>query len=185
MEGDFNRPACKKIRLWKQISNTINKTASINSTATICDTKYRNLLATYRKNKEKQKSTGAGAVKWDYFDIMDNVLGGKASSCPPTEDICDSLETDLEAEAGTSGSCEVEEDAVTEKKNTKRKSGISFQSYLAEKMRREERLEKEKKEKEEEKQKREQEKWQEKKVLKEKEIDAILALANAIAGKKN
>lgn len=50
--------------------------------------KYRNLLFTYRTNKQRANTTTTGtgieAVKWPYFEIMDSVLGTKASKNPPS-----------------------------------------------------------------------------------------------------
>nr|CAI5841819.1 unnamed protein product [Callosobruchus analis] len=51
----------------------------------MCDTKYRNLLYTYRSNKKKPSSTGEGVIKWEYFYTFDEVLGCKASSAAPVE----------------------------------------------------------------------------------------------------
>lgn len=38
-----------------------------------CDMKYRNLLKTYRANKERMEKDGL-ACNWPYFDLMDSYL---------------------------------------------------------------------------------------------------------------
>lgn len=46
-----------------------------NVTGYMCDCKYRNLLSTYRKNKEKMGVTGDSHCPWVHFDLMDKHLG--------------------------------------------------------------------------------------------------------------
>lgn len=189
---EFIRPKCKKIKLWRHVAEDINKAAGITLSPLTCDIKYRNLLATYRKNKQKKNSTGESPIKWEYFDIMDEVLGTKASSCLPKDNIGDSMEENDSVETNNSQKQGKEnsvvddeeletkiqgEEETLEKTGKKKKTGISFQSYLFEKLKRE-------KIKEQEKQKKDQERWEEKKKLKEREIDAIFTLAKAIGEKK-
>ncbi|TNM97060.1 hypothetical protein fugu_015216 [Takifugu bimaculatus] len=40
-----------------------------------CDLKWRNMLATYRKNSERAKRLGASSVHWEFFKAMHEVLG--------------------------------------------------------------------------------------------------------------
>ncbi|XP_018578654.1 golgin subfamily A member 6-like protein 22 [Anoplophora glabripennis] len=195
-EKEFSRPTCKKIKLWRQIADEMNKTCGINLSGATCDIKYRNLLATYRKNKQKRNSTGESPIKWEYFDVMDEVLGAKASSCPPKQNISDSMELEHDNEVETNISEQENVDFTIDELETtkqseskeksikKKKTGVSFQSYLYTKLKNEEKLERDKKVKEEEKQRKDQERWEEKMKLKEKEIEAILTLAKAIAEKK-
>ncbi|CAH2017586.1 unnamed protein product [Acanthoscelides obtectus] len=83
-------PVCRKMKLWKQIADEMNKIGKYNVCGNDCYGKYRNLLQTYRQNKEKRlKRTGESQIRWEFFEIMDRVLGNKASSmfppgCPHT-----------------------------------------------------------------------------------------------------
>ena len=47
-----------------------------------CDEKWRNLQATYKRNKEKKATCSEKPVTWEYYDLMDEVLGSKASTQP-------------------------------------------------------------------------------------------------------
>lgn len=40
-----------------------------------CDLKWRNMLATYRKNSERAKRLGVSSVHWEFFKSMHEVLG--------------------------------------------------------------------------------------------------------------
>lgn len=61
---------------------------------------------------------------------------------------------------------------------------MPFQTYLSEKIQKEDEKEQQMKIKAVEKEQRDQQRWEEKKQLKEKEIDAIVMLAKAIAERK-
>ena len=52
----------------------------IDATANQCDSKYRNLLATYKE--EKDKRSGDAAESWQYMNIMDEIHGCKANIDP-------------------------------------------------------------------------------------------------------
>ncbi|CAH1183129.1 unnamed protein product [Ceutorhynchus assimilis] len=49
-EKDFNRPICKKKKLWEQIACEIKTKTGKFVTSEMCDIKYRNLLSTYKIN---------------------------------------------------------------------------------------------------------------------------------------
>lgn len=178
MEAEFNRPVCKKRKLWERVSREMESSGAYHVSESLCDSKYRNLLCTYRINKRRQKDTGDDntPIKWEYFDIMDKILGTKASSCPPMETLGSSLddrtpESDCER-APESLESDVEE-ASRQPKKKKVQREVSIKKYLFLK------LEKDK-EKDAEKAKKEEDRWKEKKELKQKEIDAINNLASAI-----
>lgn len=75
--------------LWRDVADKIGFRVTGNQ----CNQKYRNLLWTYRTNKQRASTTGTGsqAVKWPYFEIMDSVLGTKASSNPPLNSLVCSI----------------------------------------------------------------------------------------------
>lgn len=151
-------------------------------TGDMCDTKYRNLLATYKTNKKKKEQSGEGAVTWEYFEKFDSTLGLKASTAPPPETlgsvdnmaVTDDINRDIiEDEASMSSLNSESSTSSSASTNRKRKQkDLSFNDYLKEKLKREE-----------DTAKKNEERWVEKKELKEREISAIEALAQAIASK--
>lgn len=46
----------------------------------MCDKKWRNLKGTYTKIKDSNKQTGRGRKTWEYYNLMDDAIGHKASS---------------------------------------------------------------------------------------------------------
>uniref|UniRef100_A0A0E9TLR0 Myb/SANT-like DNA-binding domain-containing protein n=1 Tax=Anguilla anguilla TaxID=7936 RepID=A0A0E9TLR0_ANGAN len=81
MDTDFDQPVCKKKKLWETVAERV--TANLRSAgnqdvivkAYECDLKWRNMLATYRKNAERAKRLGAQSVHWEFFQTMHSVLG--------------------------------------------------------------------------------------------------------------
>lgn len=90
-ENDFQRPKCKKIKLWQDIAKDVSSTCDINLSAEECDNKYRNLLKTYKVNVLKKNTTGEGQITWEYFQQFDEALGCKASITPSKDMLFDSL----------------------------------------------------------------------------------------------
>ncbi|CAG9822226.1 unnamed protein product [Phaedon cochleariae] len=177
-ENEFNRPICKKKKIWDNIAWEMEK-LGYKVTGDMCDTKYRNLLATYKVNRKKKEQSGEGAVTWEYFDKFESTLGSKASTAPPPETVgsVDNMEKEdinqevlddealsLSSEASTSSNI-----CMSKKRKTKE---LCFNDYLKEKLKRDEDTARKK-----------EERWYQKKELKEREITAIEALAQAIASK--
>lgn len=185
MEADFNRPVCKKRKLWERVSREMKSVGNYDVSESFCDSKYRNLLCTYRINKRKQKDTGEDntPIKWEFFDMMDRVLGTKASSNPPEGtlgDTCmdDNTKGESERETAT-GSLESDSEEATKKpKQKKNQRELSIKEYLFLKLEKDQKKDTEKAQKEEER-------WKDKKELKLKEIDAINNLAAAIGSTIN
>lgn len=81
MEAEFDRPVCKKKRLWERVAERVTARlraegySDVPARAFECDLKWRNMLATYRKNAERAKRLGAHAVHWEFFRAMHKVLG--------------------------------------------------------------------------------------------------------------
>lgn len=91
-ENDFQRPKCKKIKLWQDIAKDVNSTFNVNMSAEECDNKYRNLLKTYKINIIKKNSTGESQITWEHFEEFDAILGCKASITPSKDIVFDSLD---------------------------------------------------------------------------------------------
>lgn len=112
MEWRFVNPQSKKNKLWLHIGESMSK-EGFNVSATDCHMKYRNLLQTYRTNKEKRlKSTGESSIKWEFFDLFDSVLGSKASTIPPAELLLDNVTTSNEENADNSSGKNVNSSAI-------------------------------------------------------------------------
>ncbi|CAG9832265.1 unnamed protein product [Diabrotica balteata] len=71
----FRDPKIKKKELWGQI-RAIFKNHGYIVTEDILDKKFRNMKCHYKtiKDNNKKTKTGQGRVKWEYFDIMDNIF---------------------------------------------------------------------------------------------------------------
>ena len=72
-----------------------------------CRDKIKKLKVEYKKVKDKEKKTGEGKTKWEFFDGMYNILGDRPSTILPV--VLDSLETEKEAAAELENS-DLEED---------------------------------------------------------------------------
>lgn len=81
MEAEFDQPVCKKKRLWEGVAEKVTARLRAEGYGDVpvrafeCDLKWRNMLATYRKNAERAKRLGAHAVHWEFFRDMHQVLG--------------------------------------------------------------------------------------------------------------
>ncbi|CAG5897299.1 unnamed protein product [Menidia menidia] len=81
MDPAFDQPVCKKKKLWELVAEKVNQSlresgaGDVSVKAYECDLKWRNMLATYRKNAERAKRLGGGSVHWEFFPAMHEVLG--------------------------------------------------------------------------------------------------------------
>lgn len=81
MDTAFEQPVCKKKKLWEMVAEKVNirlresGVTSITVKAYECDLKWRNMLATYRKNSERAKRLGVASIHWEFFKAMHEVLG--------------------------------------------------------------------------------------------------------------
>lgn len=169
-EEAFCNPKCKKTKLWDDISMIMRKN-NYQYSGNECHAKYRNLIQTYKNNKDKRlKSTGESKITWEYYEQFDDVLGYKLSTVP-TENL---LSANMEIDADVI-SKKIDDDVISKKENKcphkSKEKKLSVSQYLYEKNK--------------SKATRDQKddiRWEEKKALKEKEIEAINNLADAIRG---
>ncbi|CAL8274615.1 unnamed protein product [Lota lota] len=81
MDQLFDQPVCKKKKLWEIVSEKINAKLSDSGDSDVtvkayeCDLKWRNMLATYRKNAERARRLGESSVHWEFYKAMHEVLG--------------------------------------------------------------------------------------------------------------
>ncbi|KAK9505200.1 hypothetical protein O3M35_009303 [Rhynocoris fuscipes] len=176
-DTEFYSPRSKKKKIWENIAQEINRIKNTKLTAESCDSKFRNLLSTYRANKKKQLENSDALITWEFYESFDAVLGKKVLQNSSSETIIDSLDIEIaNDEVATTVSMEgqSEEENITTNTTTNK---LLLGEYLYLKNKREEVKVKRKFEML-------QKQWEEKKKLKEKEIDAILRLAKAISTSK-
>ncbi|XP_051988422.1 uncharacterized protein LOC127647931 [Xyrauchen texanus] len=81
MDQEFDQPVCKKKKLWETVAERVTAKLRADGCTDIpvkafeCDLKWRNMLATYRKNAERAKRLGIHSVHWEFFKEMHEVLG--------------------------------------------------------------------------------------------------------------
>jgi len=83
MDPLFDQPVCKKKKLWEVVAEKTNSklreggggTPDVAVKAYECDLKWRNMLATYRKNAERARRLGEASVHWEFYKAMHEVLG--------------------------------------------------------------------------------------------------------------
>ncbi|KAF0712377.1 Uncharacterized protein FWK35_00035125, partial [Aphis craccivora] len=80
----FQRPSCKKIKLWRSIAIKLNSAFEnkINLTDKICNRKWRNLWQTYKANVKKSNNTGSDSIIWEYFNDFNEHFGTKDNINP-------------------------------------------------------------------------------------------------------
>lgn len=80
----FQRPSCKKIKLWRSIAIKLNSAFKnkINLTDKICNRKWRNLWQTYKANVKKSNNTGSDSIIWEYFNDFNEHFGTKDNINP-------------------------------------------------------------------------------------------------------
>jgi hypothetical protein len=65
MENQFNKPKKKKKQLWEDVAKQMVSIGNYHVTGVICDNKFRTMMTTYRKCKDKLKTSGSGTgSKW-------------------------------------------------------------------------------------------------------------------------
>lgn len=78
----------QKAALWQTIANKIKKN-NYDCTAKHCDEKWRRLLTRFRQVNDASKRSGNGAVKWQYYDLMQDAMSSvsKQTISPPESKI--------------------------------------------------------------------------------------------------
>lgn len=93
IRGDLDREfshAKYKFRLWEKVAAKLNTLLlNVKVTAKDCDDKWRNIVATYRKNIDKIKCFGDNSIRWEYFTAMDNILKGTKELAESTGKVTD------------------------------------------------------------------------------------------------
>lgn len=69
----------KRKYFWTNIENDIIS-SGFNVSAEMCYQKWRNLLKSYKTAKDNKNSSGRGACRFMFFDVMDEILGSTPSN---------------------------------------------------------------------------------------------------------
>jgi len=80
LEHEFNSNK-KNHKIWEKISNNL-KENGITMSGPNCNTKFRNLMATFRDNVQRANRSGEGAINWEYYVLMKQYFGKKDSVTP-------------------------------------------------------------------------------------------------------
>ncbi|EFN66016.1 hypothetical protein EAG_09159, partial [Camponotus floridanus] len=68
--------------VWMKISNILQDKFSSLVTWQQCDTKWKGLLKMYKDIKEHNSTSGKGRKRWEYFEVMNNILHNKLEITP-------------------------------------------------------------------------------------------------------
>lgn len=182
-ESAFANPLNRKVLLWNEISEVMLRNG-YSVPGHLCDAKYRNLLTTYRKVKEKVKEKGSSFVRWEFFELMDSHLGHipytsvKYSQVVPND--VDQAREDEEEEEEEMVLEEEKEPSLIRGRGRKRPK-LTISQYLQNKLRADERKRREYQILEEKRLKLEYKKLE----LEQKKIDVLKSLVVALKqGKK-
>jgi len=98
LDNEFNGNK-KNFKIWEKISNRL-KESGIAMTGPNCNTKFCNLMATFKDNLHRANKSGESAIIWEYYDIMSLMPGKKDSVAPKKNTLLQSsvmpLNTDIE-----------------------------------------------------------------------------------------
>lgn len=117
MDKQFDKPQKKKKQLWADVAKKMANEGKYTVSGTTCDNKFRTLMTTYRRCKDRAKETGAGAIKkWPYFEIIDRHYGVKQAVNPHPSLLGSSLQEENKTTNKQNNSCEKKtEDTVDDK----------------------------------------------------------------------
>jgi len=88
LEHEFNSNK-KNHKIWEKISNIL-KQNGVTVSGQNCNTKFRNLMATFRDNVQRANKSGEGAINWEYYILMKKYFGKKDSVIPNKKTILES-----------------------------------------------------------------------------------------------
>lgn len=101
----------KNFKIWEKISDQL-KESGIAITGPNCNTKFRNLMATFKDNLHRANKSGESAINWEYYGIMKQYFGKKDSVAPKKNTL---IESSL---------MPVKKDSVAPKRNTLLQSSV-------------------------------------------------------------
>lgn len=90
--------------------------------------KFTNLMTTYKRIKKRNTKSGRGGTLWPYFGDFDQVYGNKHFIQAPEQNLCDTL--DLEVDNETSNGINTTNENVAPNVRNKKRSYNDIMSYL-------------------------------------------------------
>nr|XP_014093722.1 uncharacterized protein LOC106619917 [Bactrocera oleae] len=92
MEAEFAAGKKKKAVLWGRVLESMKAVnPEIKDSKEAIQRKFLNMLASYKRIKKRNKSTGRDATSWEYFEEFNAVYGSRHSIEPPLENLLSSL----------------------------------------------------------------------------------------------
>lgn len=88
LDKEFNGNK-KNFKIWEKISEKL-KENGIAMTGPNCNTKFRNLMATFKDNLHRANKSGESAINWEYYDVMKQYFGKKDSVAPKQNTLIES-----------------------------------------------------------------------------------------------
>lgn len=79
-DDDFYKPRTRKREIWIEIAKEFNTKGYIHMEAHQLEKKYNNLKGTYLKNLQRKFEGKSNSITWEYFNMMDRVLGPREST---------------------------------------------------------------------------------------------------------
>ncbi|KAK9752651.1 Myb/SANT-like DNA-binding domain [Popillia japonica] len=109
--------ARKRKHVWELIAHEL-LSLGITKSVEKCEMKWRNLINTYKPIKDNKKSTGRGAIRFQFYNKLDEILGDKlAMTCKHATDTTNfSTEADIADSAmlnNNSGSFSIKAEELT------------------------------------------------------------------------
>lgn len=84
MDSKFRESYENTPHLWKELTNQMNEKFLTDFSASELECVWNHCVITYEINLENLKSKGVDTVKWKYFAVLDELLGGTSE----ISDIC-------------------------------------------------------------------------------------------------
>jgi hypothetical protein len=139
-DSKFEDKVTRQGLLWDRVAAEMLEIGSYVVSGSAANTKWNNLTKTYRSNQDKAHTSGEGAVRWEFFDLMKELFGKKSSSEPHPGQLQSSFLVDKPASPGqpTAGSSDSKSTAATRTQGPKRKANSDeppawFLSYIKQK----------------------------------------------------
>jgi hypothetical protein len=79
-EHQLKSPLLQRKEVWHQIASKMNEHSKNKFTGDMCNKKWSNMEATYKKKKDEKSKTGRGGGRdWAYYSQMEELIGARAS----------------------------------------------------------------------------------------------------------
>ena len=127
-----NKKYKTKKEMWAAMAKALAEDG-IDATVNQCDSKYRNLLATYKEKKDKR--SGDAAESWQYMNIIDEIHGCKANIDPKNLEDAGSMPESSDTSfnmSDSSSSSDIEQKKETPRSNKRKAEATGILDFLKE-----------------------------------------------------